>query len=74
MKSLNRLRVVRAEKRVTQEELEARTDRLKKRVTQSRISLIENGAEADASEQRVLARALRVPVQDVFPAPEAASR
>lgn len=63
----NRLRVIRADKRITQEQLEARTIQLKKRITQTRISQIENGAIADEGERKVLARALRLPLQDVFP-------
>jgi transcriptional regulator with XRE-family HTH domain len=63
----NRLRVVRAEKRVTQEQIETRT---KRQITQSRVSLIENGqAEATDAEKRLIARALRASVQEVFPEP-----
>lgn len=64
MKHVNRLRVVRAEQHVTQEQVAAKT----KSLTQTRISLIENGyAEATATEKKAIARALRVPVQEVFP-------
>lgn len=68
MKTANRLRVVRAEKRVTQEQIEART---KHRITQTRLSRIENGYD-DPSEddKKLIARALRVTVEEVFP-PEA---
>lgn len=64
MTARNRLRVVRAEQRVTQEQVAAKT---KFKLTQTRISLIENGAEPTDAEKRVIARALRVPIQDVFP-------
>ena len=68
MKTANRLRVVRAEKRVTQEQIEQRT---KKRITQTRISQIENGqADPSEDEKRIIARALKVEVQDVFPEPQ----
>lgn len=60
----NRLRVVRAEKHVTQEQIEARTH---KRITQTRVSQIENGAEPTSDEKRLIAKALRMPIRDVFP-------
>ena len=64
MKHTNRLRVVRAEQRVTQGQVAAKT----KSLTQTRISLIENGyAEPTPAEKKAIARALRVQVQDVFP-------
>lgn len=62
----NRLRVVRAEQRITQETLEARLRKYK--ISQTTISNIENGLhEPDAKEQRRIARALKVPVEVVFP-------
>jgi transcriptional regulator with XRE-family HTH domain len=64
MKTGNRLRVVRADKRVTQEQIETRT---KKRITQTRVSQIENGSDPTPGEMKLIARALRVPVEDVFP-------
>lgn len=64
----NRLRVVRAEKRVTQEQIESRT---KNRITQTRVSQIENGyADPSDDEKKLIARALKVDVQEVFPAAE----
>lgn len=70
MKAPNRLRVLRAEKRVTQERLEART-----KISQTRISQIENGyVEATSDERRLLAKALRVNVADAFPPDQAVSR
>jgi DNA-binding XRE family transcriptional regulator len=66
MKLKNRLRVLRAEKRVTQEQLEHRT---RGRISQTKISLIErDGYAPTATEQRIIARALRVSVEEVFPA------
>lgn len=67
MKASNRLRVVRAEKRITQEQIEAKT---KKRITQTRVSLIENGAEATADEKKLIAKALNASVAEIFPEPE----
>lgn len=67
MKSTNRLRVIRAERRITQEQVAAKTHN---RITQTRISLIENGVEPTDDEKRVIARALRVPIHDVFPVAE----
>jgi transcriptional regulator with XRE-family HTH domain len=59
----NRLRVVRAERRVTQLAL-AR----KSQINATRISFIENGhVEPTASERDRIARALRVSVEIVFP-------
>lgn len=68
MTATNRLRVVRAEKRVTQESLEAKC---KNKISQTRISLIENEkAEATAAERRMIARALGSSVREVFPPAE----
>lgn len=59
----NRLRVVRADKRVKQETLELKTG-----IPQSRISQIENEyVEPTKTERTAIARALKVKVQDVFP-------
>lgn len=59
----NRLRVWRADRRLTQLLL-AR----KSHVSTTRISLIENELlEATEREREALARALRVPVTDIFP-------
>lgn len=59
----NRIRVLRAEQRLTQEVLAGRA-----RLPQSRVSKIENGHVAPTkTEQRRLARGLRVTVPDVFP-------
>lgn len=64
----NRLRVVRAERRVTQEQIEERTQ---KRITQTRVSQIENGdADPTAEEKRLLAKVLREPIYKIFPKPE----
>lgn len=63
----NRLRVLRAERRMTQLTL-AR----KARINVTRISFIENSlVEPTDVEQKRLARALKADVQDVFPVPEA---
>lgn len=67
LKTANRLRVVRAEKRVTQEQIEARTQ---KRITQTRVSQIENGAEPTNDEKKLIARALKAQVEEVFPVPD----
>lgn len=65
MKSRNRLRVLRAEQDITQLTL-AR----KARVNVTRVSFIENGlADAKPDEREKLAKALGVPVTDVFPLP-----
>lgn len=67
MKTANRLRVVRAEKRVTQEQIETRT---KNRISQTRVSKIENGsADPTDDEKKLIARALKTTVEDVFPVP-----
>lgn len=64
----NRLRVYRADRRVTQEALEEKTAKLRHRVTQTRISLIENGViPAEDDEKKVLARALKASIAEVFP-------
>jgi DNA-binding XRE family transcriptional regulator len=66
MKDKNRLRIVRAEKRVTQIVLANRA-----KINPPRISHIENGHITPSStEKSAIARALRVPVHEVFP-PEA---
>lgn len=63
----NRLRVVRAEQRITQVALAH-----KSRVAASRISLIENGWIMPTSTERErLARALKVDIAEVFPTPDA---
>ena len=65
MKATNRLRVLRAEHRITQEQIAAKTHG---ELTQTRISLIENGhAEATDAEKRLLARVLKSTVLEVFP-------
>jgi DNA-binding XRE family transcriptional regulator len=64
MKSTNRLRVVRAEQRLTQGQVATKT---RDRLTQTRISLIENGVEPTDEEKRVIAKALRLPIEVVFP-------
>jgi transcriptional regulator with XRE-family HTH domain len=65
----NRLRIVRAEKRVTQEALERRT---RGRISQTKVSQIENGyLEPTLEEARLIARALDVPIREIFPASEA---
>ena len=59
----NRLRVLRAERRITQLAL-AR----KARVNVARVSFFENGhAEPKPNERKRLARALKVTVIDLFP-------
>lgn len=64
-KYTNRLRVVRAERRMTQRTLATKT-----RISTSRISFIENGIEAPTdAEQRRIARALKTDVHVVFPVP-----
>jgi transcriptional regulator with XRE-family HTH domain len=76
----NKLRVIRADKRITQDALAARTARIAERnpkikhVSQSRISLIENGFDAEPEERRAIARALGMPIQAVFPPPDEATR
>jgi transcriptional regulator with XRE-family HTH domain len=71
MKTVNRLRVVRAEQRITQEQIEEKT---KKRITQTRVSNIENGYdEPTEQEKRLLAKVLKTPVQDIFPPDSGAS-
>ena len=60
----NRLRVFRAEQRMTQFALSR-----KSRINPTRISFIENGhVEPTLDEQERIARALKAPVGDVFPA------
>jgi transcriptional regulator with XRE-family HTH domain len=59
----NRLRVVRAEKRVTQFIL-----RLQTGINQSKISFIENGmVEPRSDEIKRLAKALNVSPEEIFP-------
>lgn len=59
----NRLRVLRADKRLSQTTLARRA-----RLTQSRLSFIENGhIEPTPTERNRLARALKVDVLEVFP-------
>lgn len=61
----NRLRVIRAEQRVTQEQIEAKT---KKRITQTRVSRIENGYDDPTeAEKRLLAKVLKTPIDEIFP-------
>lgn len=68
-KGTNRLRVLRAERRLTQEDVEARTRNPK--VLQSKLSLIENDhIEPTQAERRSIARALRVTVEEAFPLQE----
>lgn len=63
--SQNRLRVVRAERRVTQQEIAAKTQ---KRITQTRVSRIENGYDEPTDrEKQLLAKVLKTPVQEIFP-------
>jgi len=63
MKVTNRLRVCRAERRISQMALAQRA-----RVSRDRIWRFENGyAEATADERERLAKALRVTVEEVFP-------
>jgi DNA-binding XRE family transcriptional regulator len=75
MKAKNKLRVIRADKRITQEALAAKTERIAERVaslksvSQTRISLIENGFEPEPDEKRSIARALRLPIHEIFPEP-----
>jgi len=67
--SPNRLRVLRAERRLTQMLLSR-----KSRVSTSRISLIENGLVDPASKERErLASALGVQVDEAFPLQEQAA-
>lgn len=64
---VNRLRVLRAERRMTQWALAKKC-----RTTQTRISAIENGLiEPDEAEQARLAKALGADVEAAFPAREA---
>jgi len=66
MKVSNRLRVLRAERRWSQMETGRRA-----RVSTNRLWRFENGyAEPTAEERDRLARAFRVSVEDIFPAPE----
>ena len=59
----NRLRVMRAEKRITQLRVA-----LKAKMQPSRLSHIENGhVEPSETERKRLARALGASLQDVFP-------
>ena len=61
----SRFRQFRVIKRVPQEFLEAKTG-----ISQTTISLIENGHRAATDvEKKALARALKVPVADLFPEP-----
>lgn len=60
---MNRLRVVRAEKRISQFRL-----RLETGINASKISFIENDlVEAEPAEKKKLAKALGVPVSEIFP-------
>ncbi len=60
---MNRLKVIRAEKRITQFRLA-----LLSNITQSRLSYLENSLLAPTEEEKArLARALGVTVQDIFP-------
>lgn len=62
----NRLRVLRAERRMTQFELAQ-----KSRINPATVSLIENEHLSPTPEQRDrLARALKARIADVFPEPE----
>lgn len=64
----NRLRVLRAEQRMTQLTLARKV-----RINQTRISFIENGhVEPTPEERDRLARALKVAVTDAFPTEDAA--
>jgi putative transcriptional regulator len=63
----NRLRVLRAERRMTQLSLAAKAG-----INVARISFIENGhVEPKPEERDRIARAFEVPVSNVFPAAEA---
>ena len=63
MKVTNRLRVFRAERRLSQMELARRS-----RVSTNRIWRFENGyAEATSDEQARLAKVLRIEVSELFP-------
>lgn len=67
MKARNRLRVWRAERRITQMRLA-----LKVGMQPARLSHIENGYITPSEAERVkLARALAAPLQEVFPPSEA---
>lgn len=60
---MNRLRVVRAEKRISQFRL-----RLETGINAAKISFIENDlVEATVDEKRTLAKALKVSVEEIFP-------
>lgn len=62
----NRLRVVRAEKHLTQIRLA-----LKTKIHQSRLSLIENGYAPPTDDERgAIAKALGLSVQEIFPSDE----
>lgn len=62
-KNLNRLRVLRAERRMTQLTVARRAG-----VNQSRMSFIENGlVEATVEERKRLARVFGVAVDEAFP-------
>jgi putative transcriptional regulator len=62
-KLTNRLRVLRAERRMSQMALGRRVG-----ISQARISSIENGyAEPSANERKKIARTLKVTVADAFP-------
>ena len=64
---MNRLRVVRAEKRISQFRL-----RLETGINAAKISFIENDlVEATADEKRALAKALKVSVEEIFPETQA---
>ena len=65
MKATNRLRVVRAEQRITQEQIELKT---RKQISQTRLSRIENGYDAPTDrEKRLLAKVLKTPMETIFP-------
>jgi len=65
----NRLRMVRAERRLTQIRLALRA-----RIHQSRLSLIENGyAEPTKEERERIAKALQLSEADIFRIDEAAA-
>jgi len=64
---MNRLRVVRAEKRISQFRL-----RLETGINATKISFIENDlVEATADEKKALAKALDISVSEIFPETQA---
>lgn len=67
--SKNRLRVLRAEREVTQLQLSRKT-----KINQSKLSLIENGyVDPSETERSVIADALESTVGEIFPPEQVAS-